>query len=130
MSEKVSSRLLLQVGYEQRTTADDFVVSTVDTGAGTGRITFSKNGGQSYKELQVSGRYQFHKHFINASYVIPVHGDLNDFFRIFGNVPKPVIQPDGKDAWPMLLTVFCFRLISGAMERLLAPVFDLTTGFP
>jgi hypothetical protein len=73
------------VGYEQRTTADDFVVSAVDTGAGTGRITLSNNGGQSYKELQVSGRYQFHKHLVNASYVRSrAYGDLNDFFQFSG----------------------------------------------
>ena len=95
LSEKVSSGLQLQVGYEQRTTADDFVLSTVDSGAGTGLITLANNGGQSYKELQVSGRYRFYKHFINASYVRSrAYGDLNDFFQFFGNVAKPVIQPN------------------------------------
>ncbi len=133
LSQKVSSGLLLQVGYEQRTTADDFAVSTVDTGAGTGLITLSNNGGQSYKEVQVTGRYQIHKHIFNASYVRSrAYGDLNDFFQFFGNVPKPVIQPDGQG-----------RLSSDAPNRFLfsgefhapwklifAPVFDLHTGFP
>src|SRR5215469_562083 len=39
------------------------------------------------KELQFIGRYQFRKHFINASYVHSrAYGDLNDFFQFYGNV--------------------------------------------
>ena len=107
----MSSGLQLQVGYEQRTTADDFVLSTVDSGAGTGLITLANNGGQSYKELQVSGRYRFYKHFINASYVRSrAYGDLNDFFQFFGNVAKPSFNPTNKDACrSMLQTGSCFR---------------------
>lgn len=133
LSQKISSGLLLQLGYEQRNTANDFVVSTVDGPAGAGLVTLSNNGGQSYKELQVTGRYQFRDHFINASYVRSrAYGDLNDFFQFFGNVPKPVIQPDGQG-----------RLSFDAPNRFLfsgefhapwkltfAPVFDLHTGFP
>jgi outer membrane receptor for ferrienterochelin and colicin len=133
LSEKVSSGLLLQVGYEQRTTADDFVVSTVDTGAGTGLITLSNNGGQSYKEVQVTGRYQIHKHFFNASYVRSrAYGDLNDFFQFFGNVPKPVIQPDGQGRLPF--DAPNRFLLSGEFHApwklIFAPVYDLHTGFP
>jgi outer membrane receptor protein involved in Fe transport len=133
LSQKVSSGLLLQVGYEQRTTADDFVLSAVDTGAGTGRITLSNNGGQSYKELQVSGRYQFHKHLVNASYVRSrAYGDLNDFFQFFGNVAKPVIQPNGQGR--LSFDAPNRFLLSGEFQApwklVFAPVFDLHTGFP
>lgn len=133
LSEKVSSGLLLQVGYEQRTTADDFVLSTVAPGAGTGLITLSNNGGQSYKELQVSGRYQFHKRFINASYVRSrAYGDLNDFFQFFGNVAKPVIQPNGQGR--LSFDAPNRFLLSGEFQApwklVFVPVFDLHTGFP
>src|SRR5271165_3089287 len=131
LSQKVSSGLLLQVGYEQRTTADDFVLSTVDTG--TGLITLSNNGGQSYKELQVSGRYRFHKHFINASYVRSrAYGDLNDFFQFFGNVAKPVIQPNGQGRLSFdAPNRFLFSgEIQSPWKLTFAPVFDLHTGFP
>jgi len=133
LSEKVSSGLLLQVGYEQRTTADDFAVSTVDTGTGTGLVTLSNNGGQSYKELQASGRYQFHKNFINASYVRSrAYGDLNDFFDFFGNVAKPVIQPNGQGR--LSFDAPNRFLFSGEFQApwklTFAPVFDLHTGFP
>jgi hypothetical protein len=133
LSQKVSSRLLLQMGYEQRNTAKDFVVSTVDGPAGAGLVTLSNNGGQSYKELQVTGRYQFRKHFINASYVRSrAYGDLNDFFQFFGNVPKPVIQPDGQgrlsfDAPNRFLFSGEFH---APWKLVFAPVYDLHTGFP
>ena len=133
LSQRVSSGLLLQVGYEQRITADDFVLSTVDTGASTGLITLSNHGGQSYKELQVSGRYQFHKHFINASYVRSrAYGDLNDFFQFFGNVAKPVIQPNepGRLSFDAPNRFLFSGEIHAPWKLTFAPVFDLHTGFP
>jgi outer membrane receptor protein involved in Fe transport len=133
LSQKVSSALLLQVGYEQRNTANDFVVSSVNGPAGTGLVTLSNTGGQSYKELQVTGRYQFRKHFLNASYVRSrAYGDLNDFFQFFGNVPKPVIQPDGQGRLPFdAPNRFLFSGEFHAPWKLIfAPVFDLHTGFP
>ena len=133
LSQKVSSGLLLQVGYEQRNTVNDFVVSRVDGTAGTGLLTLSNNGGQSYKELQVTGRYQFHKHFINASYVhSKAYGDLNDFFQFFGNIAKPVIQPNERGRLPFdAPNRFLFSGEFLAPWKLLfVPVFDLHTGFP
>lgn len=133
LSEKVSSGLLLQVGYEQRTTADDFVVSTVNGGAGAGLITLSNDGGQSYKELQVTGRYQIRKHFINASYVRSrAYGDLNDFFQFFGNASKPVIQPDaqGRLSFDAPNRFLFSGEIHAPLKLIFAPVYDLHTGFP
>ena len=133
LSQKISSGLLLQMGYEQRNTANDFVISTVNGPAGTGLVTLSNIGGQSYKELQVTGRYQFGKHFINASYVRSrAYGDLNDFFQFFGNAPKPVIQPDGQGRLPFdAPNRFLFSGEFHAPWKLIfAPVYDLHTGFP
>ena len=132
-SQKVSSGLLLQVGYEQRNTANDFVISTANDSAGTGVITLSNRGSQSYKELQLTGRYQFHQHLLNASYVRSrAYGDLNDFFQFFGNVPKPVIQPDAQGRLPFdAPNRFLFSGEFHAPWHLMfAPVFDLHTGFP
>jgi hypothetical protein len=133
LSQKVSSALLLQVGYEQRNTADDFAISTANDSAGAGVITLSNRGSQSYKELQLTGRYQFHQHLLNASYVRSrAYGDLNDFFQFFGNVPKPVIQPDGQGRLPFdAPNRFLFSGEFHAPWHLIfAPVFDLHTGFP
>ena len=133
LSQKVSSGLLLQVGYEQRNTVNDFVVSKVDGTAGTGLLTLSNNGGQSYKELQVTGRYQFHKHFLTASYVhSKAYGDLNDFFQFFGNVAKPVIQTneEGRLSFDAPNRFLLSGELQGPWKLLFAPVFDLHTGFP
>ncbi len=133
LSQKVSSGLLLQVGYEQRNTANDFVVSRVDGTAGTGLLTLSNNGSQFYKELQVTGRYQFHKHFLTASYVhSKAYGDLNDFFQFFGNVAKPVIQTnaEGRQPFDAPNRFLLSGEFQGPWKLLFAPVFDVHTGFP
>jgi outer membrane receptor for ferrienterochelin and colicin len=133
LSEKVSNGLQIQVGYEQRITADDFVISAVETGVGTGLITLANNGSQSYKELQISGRYRFYKHFINASYVRSrAYGDLNDFFQFFGNVANPVIQPDeqGRLSFDAPNRFLLSGEIRGPWKLLFSPVYDLHTGFP
>ena len=133
LSQTVSSRLLVQVGYEQRNTARDFVVSSTDGLAGTGLITLSNTGSQSYKELQVTGRYHFGKHALTASYVRSrAYGDLNDFFQFFGNSAKPVIQPNGQGRLPFdapnrfLLS----GEFQGPFKLIFVPVYDLHTGFP
>ncbi len=133
LSEKLTTALLLQVGYEQRNTARDFIISSVDDGMGAGFVTLSNSGSQSYKELQVTGRYQLRKHFINASYVRSrAYGDLNDFFQFFGNVPKTVIQPNGEGRLPFdAPNRFLFSgEIHGPWKLIFAPVYDLHTGFP
>ena len=48
LSQKLSNGLLLQVGYEHRNTARDFVMSSVD-GPGSGLLTLSNRGSQSYR---------------------------------------------------------------------------------
>jgi hypothetical protein len=133
LSQTVSSRLLLQVGYEQRNTARDFVVSSTNGPAGVGLITVSNTGSQSYKELQVTGRYHFGKQVLTASYVRSrAYGDLNDFFQFFGNSAKPVIQPNGQGRLPFdapnrfLLS----GEFHGPLKLIFIPVYDLHTGFP
>jgi len=133
LSQTVSSRLLVQVGYEQRNTARDFVVSSTNGLAGTGLITLSNTGSQSYKELQVTGRCHFGKQALTASYVRSrAYGDLNDFFQFFGNSAKPVIQPNGQGRLPFdapnrfLLS----GEFQGPFKLIFIPVYDLHTGFP
>ena len=133
LSQKISSNLMLQVGYEQRNTAKDFVVSAAEGSGGIGLITLANTGSQSYKELQATGRYHFGKHFLTASYVRSrAYGDLNDFFQFFGNVAKPVIQPNGQGRLPFdAPNRFLFSGEFHAPWKLIvAPVYDLHTGFP
>jgi len=132
ISRQVREGLVMQVSYEHRNTTHDFVVSPV-AGAESGVLYLTNRGTQSYRELQISGRYQLHQHVINASYTrSKAYGDLNDFFQFFGNTPKPVIQADGQG-----------RLSYDAPNRFLAwgefkapwkltviPVLDIHSGFP
>jgi hypothetical protein len=57
---------------------------------------------------------------------------LNDFFQFFGNVSKPVIQPNGEGRLPF--DAPNRFLLSGEFQApwklVLAPVYDLHTGFP
>jgi hypothetical protein len=131
LSREVLHGLLLEAGYEWRRTKDDFVVSPIC--AASCILGLENRGEQSYRELQIRGRYQFRAHTLNASYVrSKAYGDLNDFFQFYGNLPKAVVQPDGRG-----------RLSYDAPNRVLAwgefqlpwkftalPVLDVHTGFP
>ena len=132
LSRQVLQPLTVEVGYENRQTSHDFVVSPL-VGGSSGFMELSNTGGQSYREFKIVGRYTTHGQAVNASYVRSrAYGNLNDFFQFFGNTPKSVIQPQAEG-----------RLSFDAPNRFLAwgefqmpwkvsflPVFDVHTGFP
>lgn len=132
LERQVTSRFTARAGYEERNTARDFMVSPV-TGTRTGVISLSNGGSDSYREFQVTGRYQIPRATVNASYVRSrAYGDLNDPFQFIGNYPQAVIQPDDRarllfDApnrfliWPKVV---------GPWKLTILPVYDLHTGFP
>ena len=132
LERQVTSNFTVRAGFEERHTARDFVVSPV-AGAETGVISLSNGGSNSYREFEVTGRYQVPRATVNASYVRSrAYGDLNDPFLFIGNFPQTVIQPDAKarllfDApnrfliWPS---------ISGPWKLTILPVYDVHTGFP
>ena len=132
LTRQVKHGLTLQVGYEQRHTTRDFVVSP-SIGGDTGVVYLANRGRQSYRELQITGRYQFHHQTINASYVrSKAYGDLNDFFQFFGNTPKPVIQPDGQGrlSYDAPNRVVAWGEFKAPFKLTLMPVMDVHTGFP
>ena len=132
VSRRVIESLIVEAGYEQRTTSHDFTVSPA-LNASVNTIDLSNAGDQSYREFKVVGRYTFHNQIVNASYVRSrAYGDLNDFFQFFGSVTKPVIQPDAKgrlsyDAPNRLLTWGEFHF---PWKLTVMPVFDVHSGFP
>jgi len=132
LSRQVLQQLVVEVGYEDRVTSHDFVVSPALL-SGVNTIDLSNGAGQTYREFKVVGRYGFHGQVLNASYVRSrAFGNLNDFFQFFGNVPKPVIQPqaDGRlsfDAPNRFLTWGEFKV---PKKVTLMPVWDIHTGFP
>jgi hypothetical protein len=132
LERQVTSRLTARAGYQERHTARDFVVSPV-TGTETGVISLSNGGTDSYREFQVTGRYQVPRATVNASYVRSrAYGDLNDPFLFIGNYPQAVIQPDAQarllfDAPNRFLI---WPTIAGPWKLNILPVYDLHTGFP
>jgi hypothetical protein len=132
LERQVTSNFTTRVGYEQRNTAKDFVVSPV-TGMESNVISLSNRGGDSYREFQVTGRYQASRFTANASYVRSrAYGDLNDPFLFIGNYPQAVIQPDAKARLPFdAPNRFLFSSdVAGPWKLTISPVYDLHTGFP
>ena len=132
LDRQILPGLLLRVAYEQRSTTDDFVVSTVSAGT-TGALALSNGGSDSYHEFQVTGRYQLAHHLLNASYVHSrAFGDLNDLNQFFGNLAQPVIQSDARGRLPFdAPNRFLFwGSFTGPLHLTLVPVYDLHTGFP
>ena len=132
ISRRVAEPLIVEVGYEHRTTSHDFVVSPVSQG-GTSALELSNCGTQSYREFKVVGKYTFHNQVVNASYVRSrAYGNLNDFFQFFGNVTKPVVQPqaNGRLAYDAPNRFLAWGEFHGPWKLTVMPVFDVHTGFP
>lgn len=132
LDRQVLASLLLRVAYEQRNTANDLVVSPVSAGS-TGALGLSDSGSDSYREFQLSARYQIARHVLNASYVRSrAFGDLNDLNQFFGNLAQAVIQPDARGRLPFdAPNRFLFwGTIAAPWKLTLVPVYDVHTGFP
>jgi hypothetical protein len=132
LERQVTSRFTARAGYEERHTARDLVVSPV-TGTDTGVISLSNGGSDSYREFQVTGRYQFPRSTVNASYVHSrAYGDLNDPFLFIGNYPQAVIQPDARarQLFDAPNRILIWPTIVGPWKLNILPVYDMHTGFP
>lgn len=129
LERRVTEHFNLRVGYEQRETAKDFIVSPTAAGI----LALSNSGSDSYKEVQVVGRYQMPRFTVNASYTHSrAYGDLNDPFLFFGNYPQAVIQPNsqGRLSFDAPNRVLFWGDIQGPWKFTLMPVYDIHTGFP
>ncbi|HTU48436.1 MAG TPA: TonB-dependent receptor [Bryobacteraceae bacterium] len=132
MDRQVSESLLVRVAFQQRNTLDNFVLNPI-TSVDDSILSLSSRGRDSYREFQITGRYQVHHSTINASYVRSrSFGDLNDFTQFFGNDPAAIIQPNQRalldfDAPNRFLT---WAQIAAPWKLTLMPVLDLHTGFP
>lgn len=132
IERQVTDRLTVRTGYENRITARDFIVSSV-LKAQSGAIVLSNGGSDSYREFQVSGRYQFPHAVLNGSYVRSrAYGDLNDPFLFIGNYPQPVIQPDqkGRLSFDAPNRVLFWSDTQGPWKLTILPVYEIHTGFP
>jgi hypothetical protein len=132
LDRQILAGLLLRIAYEQRNTTNDFVVSPVSSRT-SGALELSNGGSDSYREFQVTARYQLAHHLLNALYVHSrAFGDLNDLNQFFGNLAQPVIQPDARGRLPFdAPNRFLFwGTFAGPLKLTLVPVYDLHTGFP
>ncbi len=132
VSREVLEGLQVEIGFERRTTTRDFLVAP-EPGTGFSVLSLSNTGGQSYRELQITGRYRFRGHVLNASYVRSrAYGDLNDFFQFFGNVPKVVVQSNdqGRLNFDAPNRMLLWGEFAAPWKIRILPVYDLHTGFP
>jgi Carboxypeptidase regulatory-like domain len=132
VERQVTEHLAVRAAYEQRNTVRDFVVAP-NAGSVSGVLALSHEGSDSYREFQVTGRYQVSRLTLNSSYVHSrAYGNLNDPALFFGNYPQAVIQPDARARLPFDAPnrFLLWADIAGPWKLTLLPVYDLHTGFP
>jgi hypothetical protein len=132
LERRVTSAFALRVAYESRVTARDLVLSPATTSEAA-IIGLSNTGSDSYRELQVAGRYRLERLTLNGSYVRSrAYGDLNDPLLFLGNCPQAVIQPNqkGRQLFDAPNRVLSWSGIAGPWKLDLVPVFDIHSGFP
>lgn len=132
LDRQVIEHLLVRVAYQQRNTVYDLVLNPVTT-ANENLLSLSNSGRDFYRELQITGRYQFRRHTLNASYVRSrATGDLNDFNQFFGNDPQAVIQADARGplAFDAPNRFLAWGEFMAPWKLTVMPVFDVHTGFP
>ena len=133
LDRKVLNNLLVRVAYQQRNTFNDLIVTPLLTTANSGSLSLANRGRDFYREFQITGRYQIHRHTLNASYVrSKAFGDLNDFNQFFGNDPQPVIEPNGRgrQSFDAPNRFLVWGEIAAPWKLSVIPVFDVHTGFP
>jgi outer membrane receptor protein involved in Fe transport len=136
VDHQVSPRLLLRLGYEERSTRRDFVLEPAVNPANPaeGLLLLQNSGRSRYRELQAVARFRFQENRnIYLSYVrSQARGNLNDFNTYFGNQKHPVIRPDEYAKLPYdvphrLLFWGDFGL---PFDVVMTPVLDWHSGFP
>jgi hypothetical protein len=132
LERQITNSLSVRVGYEDRNTAKDFIVSPIGAGK-SGIIALSNGGNDSYREFQATASYRSARFSLNGSYVRSrAYGTLNDPFLFFGNYPQAVIQPNasGRLAFDAPNRFLVWGDIEGPWKLTIMPVFDVHTGFP
>jgi len=128
LDRQVLDKLALRIAYQNRATHDALVVNPINSS-----LTVSNGGRDSYREFQITGAYQVHRHSLNASYVRSrAFGDLNDFNQFYGNAPMAVIQPNARGRLPFDAPsrFLIWGEIAAPKKIAITPVLDLHTGFP
>jgi len=136
VDHQISPRLLLRLGYEERSTRRDFVLEPVVNPATPGEaLLLLQNSGRSrYRELQAVARFRFQENRnIYLSYVrSQARGNLNDFNTYFGNQKHPVIRPDeyAKQPFDVPNRLLFWGEFGLPFDIVATPVLDWHSGFP
>lgn len=136
VDHQVSPRLLLRLGYEERSTRRDFVLEPVVNAAtpGEGLLLLQNSGRSRYRELQAVARFRFQENRnIYLSYVrSQARGNLNDFNTYFGNQKHPVIRPDeyAKQPFDVPHRLLFWGEFGLPFDIVATPVLDWHSGFP
>jgi hypothetical protein len=129
LDRQLNDRLLLRLGYEDRSTRRDFVLEPTDDA-----LLLQNNGRSRYREFQAVGRFRFQEgRNIFLSYVrSEARGNLNDFNTYFGNQKHPVIRPDeyGRQPFDAPHRLLFWGDFAVPFNMVLTPVFDWRSGFP
>jgi hypothetical protein len=129
LDHQLNERLLLRLGYEDRSTRRDFVLEpTVDA------LLLQNNSRSRYREFQAVSRFRFQEgRNIFLSYVrSEARGNLNDFNTYFGNQKHPVIRPDeyGRQPFDAPHRLLFWGDFAVPFNLVLSPVLDWRSGFP
>jgi hypothetical protein len=129
LDHQLNERLLLRLGYEDRSTRRDFVLEpTVDA------LLLQNNSRSRYREFQAVSRFRFQEgRIIFLSYVrSEARGNLNDFNTYFGNQKHPVIRPDeyGRQPFDAPHRLLFWGDFAVPFNLVLSPVLDWRSGFP
>ena len=136
VDHEVSQRMLLRLGYEERSTRRDFVLEPAPDGTtlNSGRLLLLNSGRSRYRELQAVARFRFQEgRNVFLSYVrSQARGNLNDFSHYFGNLKQAVIRPDenGKQPFDTPNRMLFWGEFALPFDVVATPVVDWRTGFP
>lgn len=101
VDRKLTRRLALRVGYQQRAGSRELVVDPRTDPALGGVLLLANAGRSRYRELEFVGRYQAATNQLVVSYVrSTATGELNDLNAFFANVENPVIRPNERSRLP------------------------------
>ena len=129
LDHQLTRRLLLRLGYEERSTRRDFVIEPADTA-----LLLQNNGRSRYRELQAVARFRFQEgRNIYLSYVrSQSRGNLNDFNTYFGNLKHAVIRPDeyGRQPFDAPNRLLFWGEFALPKDFVATPVVDWHSGFP
>ena len=129
LDHQLNPRLLLRLGYEERSTRRDFVLEPTATA-----LLLQNNGRSRYRELQGVARFRFQEgRNVYLSYVrSQARGNLNDFNTYFGNLKHAVIRPDeyGKQPFDAPNRLLFWGDFSLPYDVVATPVVDWRSGFP